>query len=65
VFSHPVAQTSLNGVTGKPSDAAAEEGASLFSKMVDGLSGLLEKAITDEPPLPPEEWGGMERPRYD
>ena len=65
VFSHPVAQTSLNGVTGKPSDATAEEGAELFSKMVDGLSGLLEKAKTEEPPLPPEEWGGMERPRYD
>ncbi len=23
------------------------------------------KAKTEEPPLPPEEWGGMERPRYD
>jgi creatinine amidohydrolase len=65
VFSHPVAQTSLNGVTGKPSDATAEEGALLFSKMVDGLSGLLEKAKTEEPPLGLREWDGMERPRYD
>ncbi len=65
VFSYPVAQTSLNGVTGKPSDATAEEGALLFSKMVDGLSDLLDKAKTEEPPLPPEKWRGMERPRYD
>jgi creatinine amidohydrolase len=65
VFSYPVAQTSLNGVTGKPSDATAEEGALLFSKMVDGLSDLLDKAKTEEAPLPPEKWRGMERPRYD
>jgi creatinine amidohydrolase len=65
VFCYPVAQTSLNGVTGKPSNATAEEGVSLFAKMVDGLSDLLEKAKIEEPPLPPEEWCGMERPRYD
>lgn len=65
VFSYPVAQTSKNGVTGSPSGATAEEGELLFGKMVGGLSILLEKAKTENPPLPPEQWSELEGPRYD
>jgi len=65
VFSYPVAQTSLNGVTGKPFGATAEEGAELFAKMVDGLSKLLETAKTEDPPLPPEDWSSISEVRYD
>ncbi len=65
VFSYPVAQTSLNGVTGRPSEASAEEGAMLFKKMVHGLCEVLEKAKAEEAPLSPEEWNGLEAPRYD
>jgi len=65
VFSHPVAQTSLNGVTGKPSDATAEEGESLFGNMVEGLCAMLETAKTEEPPLGGSEWSGIEGVRFD
>jgi creatinine amidohydrolase len=65
VFSYPVAQTSLNGVTGRPSGATAEEGELLFGKMVDGLSALLEKAKTEKPPLPSQEWSGLPGVSYD
>lgn len=65
VFSYPVAQTSLNGVTGMPSGASSEEGKLLFEKMVAGLSSLLEKAKTEEPPLKPQEWSGFGEVRYD
>ncbi|MFD2256547.1 creatininase family protein [Luteolibacter algae] len=64
VFSYPVAQTSLNGVTGKPSAATAEEGSELFEKMVDGLSDLLVKARTENPPLPESEWTGLPQVKY-
>lgn len=60
VFSYPVAQTSLNGVTGKPSDATPEEGEELFGKMVEGLCTVLEKAKTEQPPLGESEWLGVE-----
>ena len=60
VFSYPVAQTSLNGVTGKPSDATPEEGEELFGKMVEGLCTVLEKAKTEEPPLGEREWSELE-----
>jgi creatinine amidohydrolase len=59
VFSHPVAQTSLNGVTGHPSRATAEQGSRLFDAMVDALSGTIETAIHEEPPLSPEHWVGL------
>jgi creatinine amidohydrolase len=65
VFSYPVAQTSLNGVTGKPSDATKEEGEELFGKMVAGLSELLERAKREEPPLPANEWEGLNQVKYD
>ena len=37
VFSYPVSQTSLNGVTGRPSEGTAERGAELFSEMTGAL----------------------------
>jgi creatinine amidohydrolase len=59
VFSYPVSQTSLNGTTGRPSLGDAREGARLFEAIVTELSGLLLRAIAEEPPLPPEEWSGI------
>lgn len=51
VFSHPVNRTSQNGVTGKPSEATAEWGASLFDEMVDALSETITKGLSEKPPL--------------
>jgi creatinine amidohydrolase len=62
VFSYPVAQTSLNGVTGTPSEATPQEGAALFEEMVSSLSKLLAKAIREEPPLSSEHWEGIRMP---
>ncbi len=59
VFSHPVAQTSLNGVTGHPSRATAEQGRLLFESMVDALSATIGTAIHEVPPLPPEQWSDL------
>jgi creatinine amidohydrolase len=56
VFAHPVAQTSLNGVTGFPSRANADDGAALFATIGNALADLVERAKTDEPPLGPEHW---------
>lgn len=59
IFSHPVAQTSMNGVTGHPSRATAEQGAILFREMTDALIAKIRTAITEEPPLPPEYWQNL------
>lgn len=53
VFAHPVQHTSRNGVTGRPSEAAAGEGARLFDLMVDDLAALVERARAESPPLAP------------
>jgi creatinine amidohydrolase len=50
-FSHPVNRTSRNGVTGHPVTATAEQGARLFSWMVEDLSGLIRTALSERPPL--------------
>ena len=54
VFSHMVAFTSTNGVTGRPSEGTATRGASLFREMGEGaLSRSVEQARKRrEPPLP-------------
>ncbi len=65
VFSYPVAQTSLNGVTGNPSQATAEEGEALFNSMVTALVHQIEKAISEEPPLPAEQWDSTPSVKYD
>ncbi|MBB5350919.1 creatinine amidohydrolase [Haloferula luteola] len=59
VFSYPVAQTSLNGVTGRPSEATEREGRELFEAMVGALSKRITQATMEEPPLPVEAWEGL------
>jgi creatinine amidohydrolase len=56
VFSHPVSQTSLNGVTGHPSRASAEQGRELFAAMTAALTEVVGRAVTEDPPLPPAHW---------
>lgn len=51
VFSHPVNRTSLNGVTGAPSQASAAKGAEWFAWMVEDLAGLIERGLAEHPPL--------------
>lgn len=62
VFSYPVAQTSPNGVTGTPSEATSQEGASLFDEMVHALVEKIIAGVTEEPPLPPENWDNLSMP---
>jgi len=52
VFSHPVNRTSTNGVTGKPSISSAEKGEQWFRWMVEDLSALIQKGMSEQPPLP-------------
>lgn len=61
IFSYPVAQTSLNGVTGQPSAATAHEGAALFQQIGEALAEIVERAKTDEPPLGAEHWSDVPR----
>lgn len=51
VFPHMVAHTSTNGVTGRPSLACAEAGASLLHEMGDALAALIQRARSEQPPL--------------
>ncbi|MEM7698348.1 MAG: creatininase family protein [Verrucomicrobiota bacterium] len=53
VFSYPVAQTSVNGVTGSPSQGDAGRGEALFEEMVEALVIVLEKARHERAPLDP------------
>lgn len=62
VFPYPVAQTSLNGVTGFPSRACAEDGRVLFEQMGLALADILRRAATEEPPLAAEHWSGLPQP---
>ena len=57
VFSHMVANTSLNGVTGKPSEGSAERGRLLFAEMGQALAGIVEKARTETAPITWERTG--------
>jgi len=50
VFSYTVAQTSVDGLTGSPSLATAEDGAWLFESVVAALSKKVEVARAEEPP---------------
>jgi creatinine amidohydrolase len=56
VFSYPVAQTSLNGVTGSPSLATAKQGERLFREIGDTLTLLIERAKEETPPLGSDCW---------
>jgi creatinine amidohydrolase len=51
VFPHMVANTSTNGVTGRPSNGTAERGASLLREIGDALVTLIERARIEHPPL--------------
>ncbi|HEX5393035.1 MAG TPA: creatininase family protein [Rhodocyclaceae bacterium] len=51
VFAHPVNRTSLNGVTGKPSIATAEKGEQWFAWLVEDLSDIVRRGMTETPPL--------------
>lgn len=51
VFAHPVNRTSLNGVTGFPSQASKEQGEVLYSWMVEDLSALITRGMQEQPPL--------------
>jgi creatinine amidohydrolase len=51
VFSHPVNRTSRNGVTGFPSRATLKQGELLFQMMVEDLSDLVRRGLTEQPPL--------------
>ncbi len=65
VFSYPVAQTSLNGVTGSPSEATRVEGEDLFNRMTAALSEIVATAISESPPLAPEHWADIPIVPYD
>ncbi len=65
VFSYPVAQTSLNGVTGYPSRATAEQGKILFEGMVTALTCQIELAIAEHFPLGAEHWVDIPRVPFD
>jgi creatinine amidohydrolase len=50
VFSYPVDRTSVDGLTGAPSQASAEAGAELFELIADALAERVELARREEPP---------------
>ena len=60
VFSYPVSQTSLNGVTGHPSEGTPEKGVWLFELMGEALAEILEKALKENPPLSESHWSGSQ-----
>ncbi|MDQ8202085.1 creatininase family protein [Pelagicoccus sp. SDUM812003] len=51
VFSHPVNRTSLNGVTGSPSQATAEAGKTLYQRLEKELVSLIKTGLSETPPL--------------
>ena len=51
IFAHPVNRTSTNGVTGQPSLATKEKGDQAFQWMVEDLSKLIQRGLTEQPPL--------------
>jgi len=51
VFTHPVNRTSKNGVTGFPSRANHEHGETLSRMMVEDLSLIVRRGLTEQPPL--------------
>lgn len=52
IFTYVVPQTSINGVTGAPSLATAEEGKALLCQMGEALAKIVTNAMTEEPPIP-------------
>ncbi|KXS32887.1 MAG: creatininase [Candidatus Gallionella acididurans] len=52
IFAHPVNRTSLNGVTGAPSQADAGKGRIGFDWLVEDLGALILRGLAEVPPLP-------------
>lgn len=50
-FTWTVADTSTNGVTGRPSEASAEEGASMLAALAEDLAAVVASARTEQAPL--------------
>lgn len=51
VFAHPVNRTSKNGVTGMPSRATKARGEELYRWMVEDLSALIQRGLSESQPL--------------
>jgi creatinine amidohydrolase len=47
-----VANTSLQGLTGSPTQASAQRGRDLFHEIGEALAKIVERARTEKPPLP-------------
>lgn len=62
VFSYPVAQTSLNGITGSPSLGDASRGKELFDEMAGALTSFIETAKTEAAPLESHHWENLSLP---
>lgn len=52
IFTYVVPQTSINGLTGHPSRATADDGRKLFIEMGEALATFVAAAQTEEAPLP-------------
>lgn len=63
VLSYPVAQTSLNGITGRPSEGSAARGSELFQAMGNALAERVRTAAAEQPPLDPVHWQAVPRRR--
>jgi creatinine amidohydrolase len=50
-FSYTVADSSVDGLTGRPSEATPEDGAALFAEVVDALVSVVERARVETIPL--------------
>ena len=50
-FSYPVPRTSENGATGRPTQATAAQGETLYAWAVEDLSAQVRAALTEEPPF--------------
>lgn len=51
VFTWTVADTSRNGVTGRPSEASRDEGIRMLAALGEALTGAVEQARTEQAPL--------------
>ncbi len=51
IFTYVVPQTSMNGLTGHPTRANADDGRRLFLEMGDALAGFVASAKTESPPI--------------
>ena len=51
VFTWTVADTSRNGVTGRPSEATRDEGVAMLGRLGEDLSALIERARREQAPI--------------